>query len=107
VLTTTILPAAGHFIYPSIAAAATLRAKSFTLDGGVVCEPDGIALFEALYRRHKAIHSILLHAFDLLKFDCADLRPMPLSERKTKLAELLARKPAEIAFRLAQAKPRG
>src|SRR3977135_1717225 len=41
--------------YPAIAAAAAkLRAKSFTLDGeAVVAGADGVAVFDALHRRHK------------------------------------------------------
>jgi bifunctional non-homologous end joining protein LigD len=45
--------------YPAIAsAAAKLRAKSFTLDGdAVVAGADGVAVFDALHRRHKASRS--------------------------------------------------
>ncbi len=47
--------------YPAIAAAAgKLHAESFTLDGeAVVCGPDGVAVFDALHRRHKASDAIL------------------------------------------------
>jgi bifunctional non-homologous end joining protein LigD len=85
--------------YPAIAtAAAKARAKSFTLDGeAVVCGPDGVAVFDALHRRHKASDAIL-YASDLLELDGADLRPLPLSDRKAKLARLLARKPAGIVL---------
>jgi hypothetical protein len=85
--------------YPAIAAgAAKLRAKSFTLDGeAVVVGADGVAVFEALHRRHKASDAIL-YAFDILELDGEDLRPMPLGARKAKLARLLARKPAGIVF---------
>jgi bifunctional non-homologous end joining protein LigD len=42
--------------YPAIAeTAARLSASSFTIDGeAVVCGPDGVAVFNALHRRHKA-----------------------------------------------------
>jgi bifunctional non-homologous end joining protein LigD len=85
--------------YPAIAsAAAKLRARSFTMDGeAVVVGADGVAVFEALHRRHKASDAIL-YAFDLLELDGEDLRPQPLSARKAKLARLLARKPAWIVF---------
>jgi bifunctional non-homologous end joining protein LigD len=65
--------------YPAIARAAVrLRAVSFTLDGeAVVCGADGIAIFDALHRHG------------------ADLRPMSLGERKTRLAKLLRRAPAD------------
>jgi hypothetical protein len=50
--------------YPAIAAtAAKLRAKSFTLDGeAVVTGDDGVAVFDALHRRHKAADA-MLYAF--------------------------------------------
>jgi bifunctional non-homologous end joining protein LigD len=79
-------------------AAAKLRAKSFTLDGeAVVAGADGIAVFDALHRRRKAGDAIL-YAFDLLELDGADLRALPLVERKAKLAKLLTRAPAGIVF---------
>jgi bifunctional non-homologous end joining protein LigD len=84
--------------YPSIAGDATLRARSFTLDGeAVVCGADGLAVFDAIHRRHKA-NDAILYAFDLLELNGKDLRPMPLSERRTKLAQLLARAPTGIVF---------
>jgi ATP-dependent DNA ligase len=70
--------------YPAIAAAAAkMRAKSFTLDGeAVVAGEDGVAVFDALHRRHKATDAMLLNG--------KDLRPLPLVERKAKLARLPA-----------------
>jgi bifunctional non-homologous end joining protein LigD len=61
--------------YPAIAAAAAkLRAKSLTLDGeAVVVGHDGIAVFDALHRRHKASEA-LLYALDLRKARLARLR---------------------------------
>jgi bifunctional non-homologous end joining protein LigD len=72
--------------YPAIAeAAGKLRAESFTLDGeAVVSGEDGIAMFDALHRRHKATDA-MLYAFDLLELDGKDLRPLPLGERNAKL----------------------
>jgi bifunctional non-homologous end joining protein LigD len=54
--------------YPAIAAAAAkMRAKSFMPDGeAVVVGHDGVAVFDALHRRHKASEA-LLYAFDLLE----------------------------------------
>jgi bifunctional non-homologous end joining protein LigD len=86
--------------YPAIAAAAAkLRARSFTLDGeAVVSGPDGVAVFDALHRRHKAADA-MLYAFDLLELNGKDLRPLPLGERKDRLQRLLlSRKLAGIAF---------
>jgi bifunctional non-homologous end joining protein LigD len=79
--------------YPAIAVTASkLRARSFTLDGeAVVCGPDGVALFDALHQRWKAPDA-LLYAFDLLEFDGADLRSLPLDERKARLMRLLWRR---------------
>jgi bifunctional non-homologous end joining protein LigD len=85
--------------YSAIAgAAANLRAKSFTMDGeAVVTGADGVAVFDALHRRHKATNA-MLYAFDLLELNGEDLCPLPLAERKAKLARLLARKPVGIVF---------
>jgi hypothetical protein len=59
--------------YPAIAsAAAKLGAKSFTIDGeAVIAGVDGIAVFDALHRRHKA-KDAMLYAFDLLEFNNAE-----------------------------------
>jgi bifunctional non-homologous end joining protein LigD len=85
--------------YPAIASAtAKLRAQSFTMDReAVVVSADGVAIFDALHRRHKASNAIL-YAFDLLELDGEDLRPLPLSARTAKLARLLAHRPAGIIF---------
>jgi bifunctional non-homologous end joining protein LigD len=73
--------------YPAIAlAAAKLRARSFTIDGeAAVVGADGIAMFEALHRRHRAADA-MLYAFDLLALNGEDLRSLSLGERKGKLA---------------------
>jgi ATP-dependent DNA ligase len=74
-----------------------LRARSFTLDGeAVVCSPDGVAVFDALHRPAPRQYA-MLYAFDLLGVDNADLQPLPLLDRKAKLARLLARKPAGMS----------
>ena len=85
--------------YPAIAgAAAKLAARSFTIDGeAVVCGPDGVAVFDALHRRHKASDAIV-YAFDLLELDGEDLRLRPLGERKARLAKLLGCKTSAIFF---------
>jgi bifunctional non-homologous end joining protein LigD len=78
--------------YPAIAAAAAkLKARSFTLDGEVVvCGADGVAMFDALHRRGR-VNDAILQAFDLLELDGVDYRPLPLRQRKNRLARLLAR----------------
>jgi hypothetical protein len=74
------------------AAAAELRA---TLDGrgGGRRRADGVAVFDALHRRHKAAGA-MLYAFHLLVFNGKDLGLLPLGDRKAKLA----RAPAGIVF---------
>jgi ATP-dependent DNA ligase len=81
--------------YSAIAAtAAKLRAKSLTLDAeAVVAGEGGVAVFDALHRRQKATNA-MLYAFDLLELNGKDLRPLPLGDRKAKLARLLAAAPA-------------
>jgi bifunctional non-homologous end joining protein LigD len=85
--------------YPAIAtAAAKLRAKSFTIDGeAVVCGPDGVAVFDALHRRHR-VGDAILYGFDLLEFDGEDLRPRPLAERKARLPKLVGRSDRGIVY---------
>jgi bifunctional non-homologous end joining protein LigD len=71
---------------------ASAAAKSFTIDGeAVVTGEDGVAVFDALHRRHKATDAIL-------ELNGKDMRPLPLYERKDRLARLLARAPTGIAF---------
>jgi bifunctional non-homologous end joining protein LigD len=83
--------------YPGIAAAAAkLRARSFTLDGeAVVCGADGVADFEALHRRG-TVSEAILQAFDLLELNGEDFLPLPLGRRKLRLIRLLARVPPGI-----------
>jgi hypothetical protein len=86
--------------YPAIAStAAKLRARSFTIDGeAVVAGADGVAVFEALHRRHRAAEAIL-YAFDLLvlngeeigghRVEAADVGPEPRgtgSRSRTRIA---------------------
>jgi bifunctional non-homologous end joining protein LigD len=71
-------------------AAAKLRARSFTLDGeAVVCDPDGVAVFNALHRRG-TVTEAMFYAFDLLELDGEDLRAVPMVDRKKRLARLLS-----------------
>jgi bifunctional non-homologous end joining protein LigD len=85
--------------YPAVAAtAAKVCAGSFTLDGeAVVCGPDGVAIFDALHR-HGTVGEAMLYAFDLLELDGEDLRPLPLGDRKKRLARLLARRRVGIVL---------
>jgi ATP-dependent DNA ligase len=42
------------------------------------------------------VREAILQAFDLLDLDGVDLRPLPLVDRKTRLARLLKRPPAGL-----------
>jgi ATP-dependent DNA ligase len=78
--------------YPAIARAAVKLRRSFTIDSeAALCGADGIAIFDALHRRG-TVTEAMLYAFDLLELDGTDMRPMPLGERKAKLARLVDRR---------------
>jgi bifunctional non-homologous end joining protein LigD len=83
--------------YPWIAESALKnRIKQFVIDGeAVVLGVDGIPDFNALHSR-KHDEEVQLYAFDILTLDGEDLRPLPLSLRKTNLARLIARRPDGI-----------
>jgi ATP-dependent DNA ligase len=78
--------------FPSIVeAAARLEAHSFLIDGEVVvAREDGRPDFHALRSRHRGPEAVL-YAFDLLEHNGADLRDLPLIERKRRLKKLLGR----------------
>jgi bifunctional non-homologous end joining protein LigD len=85
--------------FSAIAAAAKkVRAVSFTIDGeAVIAGPNGVAAFDEL-RGRRRLAEAFLWAFDLLELNGADLRPLPLSKRKAKLAQLLAHTRGGIAL---------
>jgi bifunctional non-homologous end joining protein LigD len=76
--------------FPFIATAvAELPVKSCLIDGeAIVCEENGLAVFD-LIRRHGAGERAVLSAFDLLELDGKDLRRRPIETRKAVLAKLL------------------
>ena len=78
--------------FPAIVeAAAHLKAQSFLIDGEVViARDDGMSDFRALRSKRRGPEAVL-YAFDLLQHDGADLRDLPLIERKQRLARLLGR----------------
>jgi bifunctional non-homologous end joining protein LigD len=80
--------------YPWIVEAA-LKNRNKQYGEAVVLGVDGIADFNALHSRQHD-DEVQLYAFDILTLDGEDLRPLPLSLRKTNLARLLARRPAGI-----------
>jgi bifunctional non-homologous end joining protein LigD len=63
-----------------------MRASSIVLDGEAMCGDS----FDDLWSRANDEH-VRLCAFDLLELDGEDFRPMPLRERKKRLAKLLRR----------------
>ena len=73
-------------------ALASLTARSATIDGeGVVCCPKtGLSLFDRLHSG-RFDREVILCGFDLLELNGTDLRPLPLEQRKAKLAGLLRR----------------
>ena len=76
--------------FPFIAmAVGKLPVRSCLIDGeAIVTDENGLAVFE-LIRRHGALASAVLCAFDLLELDGRDLRREPIEERKRLLAKLL------------------
>jgi bifunctional non-homologous end joining protein LigD len=66
-----------------------LPVRSCLIDGeAIVCDEKGLAVFD-LIRRHGALASAVLCAFDLLELDGKDLRRQPIEIRKHLLAKLL------------------
>ena len=64
------------------------KAKSARRLEAVVCDANGLAVFE-LIRGHRTLASAVHCAFDLLELDGKDLRQYPIEKRKELLAELL------------------
>jgi len=79
-----------------VEAALKNRERQFIIDGeAVILGIDGISDFDALHSgRHN--DEVQLYAFDILAMDGNDLRDLPLSMRKRKLARLLGRRPDGI-----------
>jgi bifunctional non-homologous end joining protein LigD len=80
--------------YPAIAAAvATIGAEQAYLDGELCgVRSDGITSFSMIQTASESGNAaaLVFFLFDLLHLDGEDLCPLPLIERKTRLAELLA-----------------
>ena len=72
------------------------RRRQFVIDGeAVILGIDGIADFNALHSRQRD-EEVQFYAFDVLALDGEDLRGLPLSMRKTNLAQLLRGRPDGI-----------
>ncbi len=76
--------------FPFVAmAVGKLPVRSCLIDGeAIVCDESGLADFE-LIRRHGALASAVLCAFDLLELNGKDLRREPIEKRKALLTKLL------------------
>jgi bifunctional non-homologous end joining protein LigD len=76
--------------FPFIATAvAELPVKSCLIDGeAIVCDENGLAVFDLIRRLGAGEHAVL-SAFDLLELDGKDLRRRPIETRKAVLAKLL------------------
>jgi bifunctional non-homologous end joining protein LigD len=71
------------------AAVAALPVQSCLLDGeAIVTDDNGLAVFELIRRARHGARAVLC-AFDLLALDGADLRRLPIQQRKDRLAKLL------------------
>src|SRR5579859_7548804 len=78
--------------------AASIKAKSFTMDGeAVVIGADGLSRFDEL-RRAAGARAAFLYAFDFLELDGEDLRERPLLARRDALERLLRGSPNGIVF---------
>jgi bifunctional non-homologous end joining protein LigD len=92
--------------FPAIAKAiARLPAGRALIDGElVVDDPNGVSSFSLLQQELKTGRQdrLVFYVFDLLHLDDANLRRLPLTERKDTLAELLARAPQGGPLRLSE-----
>jgi DNA ligase D-like protein (predicted ligase) len=75
--------------YPEVAAALARQPHSFAADGEVVAFDGDRTSFGRLSRRGQEDVDIFYFVFDILMLDGADLRPLPLLERKARLREAL------------------
>ena len=75
-----------------MAAVSLLKVRSCLIDGEVVvCNEQGLAVFDLLRRGERVKHEAHLIAFDLLELDGRDLTRAPIEERKRYLADALNR----------------
>jgi bifunctional non-homologous end joining protein LigD len=79
--------------YPGIVAAVNaLKVQSCIIDGEVVvARADGVSCFDSLRSGSRIKPQAALCAFDLIELDGADLRRVPIEERKRQLERLLTR----------------
>ena len=77
--------------FPTITAAvAALPVQSVIIDGELTaCDESGIPDFRALHFRNAEKHELCVWAFDVLHLNGADLREVPLIERKYALEKII------------------
>src|SRR5947207_10961885 len=84
-----LITRAGNEFPHRFLAVGKLPVRSCLVDGeAIVCDENGLVVFE-LIRRHGALASAVLCAFDLLELDGRDLRRELIEKRKALLAKLL------------------
>jgi len=92
--------------FPTIAkAVAGLPADAALIDGELVVEgEDGVSNFSLLQQDLKAGRHdrMVYYVFDLMHLDGADLRDLPLQERKARLQRLLTKQPKRGPLRLSE-----
>ena len=92
--------------FPAIAkAVAALKADKAQIDGELVVEdPNGVSSFSLLQQELKSgrQNRLVFFVFDLMHLNGADLRPLPLLDRKAALAVLLKPAPGNGAIRLSE-----
>ena len=82
----------------TVAAVAALPVRSCLIDGeAIVTDEAGLAVFELIRRARHGAQAVLC-AFDLLALDGADLRRLPIQQRKDRLAKLLHNPPDGIVL---------
>jgi ATP-dependent DNA ligase len=79
---------------------AALPLKTAYLDGELCgVRDDGVTSFELIQQASDSgTDSLVYFAFDLLEVDGEDIAKLPLLERKARLAELLKKPPAGVAY---------
>jgi bifunctional non-homologous end joining protein LigD len=88
------------------AAVGKIRAKEFVIDGEV-CALDerGVPRFQLLQNRRGAAARLVYFVFDLLWADGADLRQLPIEDRRERLEQLIAQLPKDSAVSRSSAVP--
>lgn len=79
--------------YPAVADALARQEGDFILDGEVAAVQDGRTSFSLLQQARRGGVPIRYFVFDILFSDGADLRRLPLVERKTRLGKTIRWKP--------------